>query len=420
MRKILLVLSFCNILLSSSSQPYVLSIDRKSLLKDTLVTFDVLDQKVKQTIPIILDLVNIPFFRILQMNLKRPCHFWEQPMFCITENCKVEKEEENTMKWKNIDLAAVDKSLAAQGPFNIPCKSSKEFCYTDESEDGSYIDLEKNPERFTGFAGEGSHKVWRAIYEQNCFGFVFGSEIIITSLDNVCVEKRAFYRVVSGLHSSISIQLCKNWLNQANGNWESNLNCYYERVGKYDERLENLYFLYSILSQAVIQLSKSLDYYTFCPENQEENELVKLKLNEFYSKFLPEVNFINLSDDFKDSHIMGAFREHFVNITKIMDCVSCEKCKLWGKIQTSGIGTALKILFSFSSDEKVHLKKIELSTLFNVYAKISSSVRDTLYFEDQMKEINDKYIDEENGKDKRLLMLGLSLTILFLTSKLFF
>lgn len=29
-----------------------------------------------------------------------------------------------------------------------------------------------------------------------------------------------------------------------------------------------------------------------------------------------------------------------------MDCVGCDKCRLWGKLQTHGMGTALKILFS--------------------------------------------------------------------------
>ena len=29
-------------------------------------------------------------------------------------------------------------------------------------------------------------------------------------------------------------------------------------------------------------------------------------------------------------------RTAFVNITRIMDCVGCEKCKLWGKLQTLG------------------------------------------------------------------------------------
>lgn len=33
-----------------------------------------------------------------------------------------------------------------------------------------------------------------------------------------------------------------------------------------------------------------------------------------------------------------------------MDCVGCEKCRLWGKLQVLGLGTALKILFSVEGD----------------------------------------------------------------------
>ena len=32
-------------------------------------------------------------------------------------------------------------------------------------------------------------------------------------VDDMCLEKRAFYRIVSGLHSSISIHLCANYPN---------------------------------------------------------------------------------------------------------------------------------------------------------------------------------------------------------------
>ncbi len=31
-----------------------------------------------------------------------------------------------------------------------------------------------------------------------------------------------------------------------------------------------------------------------------------------------------------------------------MDCVGCDKCRLWGKIQTTGLGTALKVLFELN------------------------------------------------------------------------
>lgn len=44
------------------------------------------------------------------------------------------------------------------------------------------------------------------------------------------------------------------------------------------------------------------------------------------------------------------FKDHFRNVTRIMDCVGCDKCRLWGKVQTMGVATALKVLFEL--DEK--------------------------------------------------------------------
>ena len=39
------------------------------------------------------------------------------------------------------------------------------------------------------------------------------------------------------------------------------------------------------------------------------------------------------------------FKAHFRNVSRIMDCVGCDKCRLWGKVQTTGLATALKVLF---------------------------------------------------------------------------
>lgn len=33
-----------------------------------------------------------------------------------------------------------------------------------------------------------------------------------------------------------------------------------------------------------------------------------------------------------------------------MDCVGCQKCRLWGKIQITGLGTALKVLFAYDEN----------------------------------------------------------------------
>lgn len=48
------------------------------------------------------------------------------------------------------------------------------------------------------------------------------------------------------------------------------------------------------------------------------------------------------------------FCMHFSCCSAIMDCVGCEKCRLWGKLQVLGLGTALKILFSVDGEYRHH------------------------------------------------------------------
>ncbi|CAG9767073.1 unnamed protein product [Ceutorhynchus assimilis] len=78
------------------------------------------------------------------------------------------------------------------------------------------------------------------------------------------------------------------------------------------------------------------------------------------------------------------FRRHFRNITRIMDCVGCDKCRLWGKLQTQGLGTALKILFSGQFDydtagnlvnkNEMHLQRNEIVSLLNAIGRLSTSI----------------------------------------------
>ena len=53
-----------------------------------------------------------------------------------------------------------------------------------------------------------------------------------------------------------------------------------------------------------------------------------------------------------------------------MDCVGCDKCKLWGKLQVQGVGTALKVLFSSRKNRKpLYLSRMEIISLFNVLGR---------------------------------------------------
>ena len=85
----------------------------------------------------------------------------------------------------------------------------------------------------------------------------------------------------------------------------------------------------------------------------------------------------------------GQLREqlqgHFQNITIVMDCVGCEKCKLWGKLQFLGVATALKVLFASNSCfeptlqpsemlQALRLERNEVIALVNLLAKLAQSV----------------------------------------------
>lgn len=89
--------------------------------------------------------------------------------------------------------------------------------------------------------------------------------------------------------------------------------------------------------------------------------------------------------------IIKEFRQRFLRVSMIMDCVICEKCRLWGKIQSLGIGTALKILFAMESRKRLKrlkLKNSEITSLLNTFARISESIEGVDYFRKETRLIN--------------------------------
>jgi hypothetical protein len=65
----------------------------------------------------------------------------------------------------------------------------------------------------------------------------------------------------------------------------------------------------------------------------------------------------------------------FRNISRIMDCVGCEKCRLWGKLQTLGIGTAVKILLTDEEELIGNLERNEVIALVNTVGQMAKSVK---------------------------------------------
>ena len=59
-----------------------------------------------------------------------------------------------------------------------------------------------------------------------------------------------------------------------------------------------------------------------------------------------EEYFFRIESNREKDQMMREIKTKFFNISKVLDCVSCEKCRLNGKVQIKGLGTAMKILFS--------------------------------------------------------------------------
>jgi len=159
-----------------------------------------------------------------------------------------------------------------------PLLSQADFCYVEDQadEDGIYINLLQNPERFTGYAGESAARVWNAIYNENCFGGDYASPVTKPKVvfgpikEEVCFEEKIFYNLISGLHSSISLHICGDYFDMETETWSRNLTCSTDRFIKFPERIDNLYFVWSVMVRAVSKLTPYLENYPLCHGSGDE------------------------------------------------------------------------------------------------------------------------------------------------------
>lgn len=288
----------------------------------------------------------------------------------------------------------------------------RDYCVPEDegaSGKGDYVSLVDNPERFTGYAGSGAHQVWDALYRENCFlkpvPEGLSSSPVLPELgglqavqdfrnvlqkeaqrmdglplDNECLEKRVFHRLISGMHASISTHLCWDYLNQTTGQWHPNLQCFKDRLHDHPERISNLYFNYALVSRAVSKLQKHLQEYTYCTSDPAQDMETKAKVSMLTQTLAKRSQIFDENLMFQDPSAPGLkedFRNRFRNVSRLMDCVGCDKCRLWGKLQVNGYGTALKVLFDFDetkNGENPPLRRLELVALMNTLGRISHSL----------------------------------------------
>lgn len=391
----------------------------------------------------------------------KKCPFWDDENgLCGNSACAVttlENEEDIPKIWRAEELSRLE-GPKAHHPGKLQQKEQRplsgelgadvgESCvveYDDECDDrdycvpedesaggkGDYVSLVDNPERFTGYGGESAHQIWEAIYRENCFSRP-GEEIsrisdnqalaansfkqvlqrnVVDPVDEPeCLEKRVFYRIVSGMHASISTHICDQYLNQTTGEWGPNLQCYKDRLHQHPEWISNLYFNYALVLRAVGKLKDCVEDYTFCTGDVAQDRKTRSMLSQLANAIPAGPKIFDESVMFQDTTLSGIelkedFRNRFRNISRVMDCVGCDKCRLYGKIQTAGYGTALKVLFEFGGEHKSEdhtlLRRTELVALVNTLDKISSALKALERFRGML-------VSEKQAKEKVAAMMSL-------------
>lgn len=79
-------------------------------------------------------------------------------------------------------------------------------------------------------------------------------------------------------------------------------------------------------------------------------------------------------NDFEQGLLFEEIQDKFYNISRIFDCIGCDKCRFNGKVQIKGLGTAMKILFSNAHQLRKGLEKSEIIALVHLMHKLSESL----------------------------------------------
>ncbi|QPG75128.1 hypothetical protein FOA43_002471 [Brettanomyces nanus] len=316
------------------------------------------------------------FFRIFRLDLYKQCPFWTGTEgFCMHRSCAVDTIDD----WKDLPEIWQPEALGAlENVSRVPesNKASKDYCEIDEiNEDTVYVDLVENPERFTGYGGDQSFQIWKSIYSENCFNLG----------QDQCMEKNFFYRMISGMHASISTHLSNQYLDLKTKQYGPNLKQFMFRVGNFPDRIENIYLNYILVLKALIKLESLgiLDNFEFSNQDQLRDELRDMimpsyQLGDNTEECLFDENSLFQSSDAVE--VKDEFKQNFRNVSRIMDCVHCDRCRLWGKVQTTGYGTALKVLFDLHNAKEIRepsryeISNVELIALVNTFDRLSRSV----------------------------------------------
>eukprot|EP01083_Nonionella_stella_P117339 349546_1 len=337
------------------------------------------------------------FFRIFKVDIYKSCKLWPDNTLCFKPTCSVQEccDEDIPQKWKEMDPETrynkpID--LFVSSPFDHWNNIDEDqwVSHTDNQEQMIYVDLESNPDGYTGYKGEEAGNIWQAIYEAKHLLYL---NIAESHFDKYDREDRVLFRLISGFHTLTTCMVFANWPMPNNPQiYGPNVALYEKVLHRHQDWIENLYFDFVFLLRAVNKASDVLKEYDYSTGNPSDDAMTMGLMN-----YLLQTDFIQIQcnhlNSFDEStmfqeerrEIITNFRNVWRNISEIIDCVGCEKCKLHAKCELLGLGTALKILFTRDVLSVDMFERNEMLALIVTLAKYSDAIQFVEDMEEQIK-----------------------------------
>ncbi|KHJ45816.1 endoplasmic Reticulum Oxidoreductin 1 [Trichuris suis] len=133
-------------------------------------------------------------FRYYKTDMEKDCPFWQSNRYCTSRECGIENCDDEVpiaLKYtkyqapdayrssrcdESNEIDPLDKTITAGQRKKLEKWTEHDerldvYCDVEDesSEKLHYVDLIRNPERYTGYKGNSAQRVWKCIYEENCF-----------------------------------------------------------------------------------------------------------------------------------------------------------------------------------------------------------------------------------------------------------
>lgn len=272
-------------------------------------------------------LTETEYFRIFRVNLARDCPFWSRSGKCRLNQCPIE-EEDREDRVTHVGIHLVDRTLTPEDKEftkHIPIEEysddhNGERWIADEhlDTDGVFVDLIKNPERYSGYNGS---EIWHELWQENILKLQFPTH------GN---HEDFLYRIVSGVQVNINSHISHYYLEDLEHahdvqleDFQPNYSIFYERIGKHPDRIKNLFYLYAFLLHTTDVMKDSLPYYVYYKDNQLENDKMQNRmkwLGHYINGLLdPESIESGMFDNISRREFTDYLKPAFINTTTVLE-----------------------------------------------------------------------------------------------------